>query len=112
MIVSVIGLGYIGLPTAAILASNNATVLGIDKNENTVSLINKGQIHIVEPNLENIVQKVVKNGNFKAFVKPKPADIFMIAVPTPFKNKNEPDLSYIESAVKDISNVIKSLTSE
>jgi UDP-N-acetyl-D-mannosaminuronic acid dehydrogenase len=107
MVVSIIGLGYIGLPTAAILASNNIKVLGIDNNENTVSLINKGQIHIVEPNLDTLVKKVVSNGNLKAFVKPIPADVFMIAVPTPFKNKNEPDLSYIESAVKDISNVVK-----
>ncbi len=107
MVISIIGLGYIGLPTSAILASNNFKVLGIDKNENTVSLINKGQIHIVEPNLDTLIQKVISKGTFKAYSKAKSADIFIIAVPTPFKNKNEPDLSYIRSAVKDISNVIK-----
>jgi len=107
MVVSVIGLGYIGLPTAAILASNGFKVHGIDSNKRVVSSINKGQIHILEPHLDSIVQKVIANGNLKAFDKPNSADIFMIAVPTPFKNMNKPDLSFIKSAVKSISQVIK-----
>ena len=86
MVVSVIGLGYIGLPTAAILASNDIRVFGIDSNNEVVDSINKGQVHIVEPHLDPLVQKVVFKGNLKAFNKPKSADVFMIAVPTPFKN--------------------------
>lgn len=107
MVVSVIGLGYIGLPTAVILASNNIKVFGIDINKSVVSSINKGQVHIVEPNLDTLVQKAILVGNLKAYSEPKSADIFMIAVPTPFKNNHEPDLSYIKSAVKAISHVIK-----
>ena len=86
MVVSVIGLGYIGLPTAVILASNNIKVFGIDINKSVVSSINKGQVHIVEPNLDTLVQKAILVGNLKAYSEPKSADIFMIAVPTPFKN--------------------------
>ena len=107
MVVSVIGLGYIGLPTAAILASNDIRVFGIDSNNEVVDSINKGQVHIVEPHLDPLVQKVVFKGNLKAFNKPKSADVFMIAVPTPFKNEYEPDLSYVKSAVKEISHVIE-----
>jgi len=107
MVVSVIGLGYIGLPSAAILASHDIKVFGIDSNKSVVSSINKGQVHILEPYLDLLVQKVIAKGNFKAFIKPKSADIFMIAVPTPLKNKCEPDLSYVKSAVKDISHVIE-----
>ena len=100
MVVSVIGLGYIGLPTAAILASNDIQVFGIDSNKTVVSTLNKGQVHIVEPYLDLLVKKVIEKGSLKAFIKPKSADIFIISVPTPFKNKHEPDLSYIRSAVK------------
>jgi len=107
MVVSVIGLGYIGLPTAAILASNNIKVFGVDSNKSVVSSLNKGKVHIVEPYLDLLVQKVMEKGSFKVFIKPQSADVFMIAVPTPFKNKHEPDLSYIRSAVKDISHVIE-----
>ena len=87
--------------------TNDIKVFGIDSNKSVVSSINKGQVHIVEPYLDLLVQKAIAKGNLKAFIKPKSADIFMIAVPTPLKNKHEPDLSYIKSAVKDISHVIE-----
>jgi UDP-N-acetyl-D-mannosaminuronic acid dehydrogenase len=101
--ISVIGLGYIGLPTAAMFASKKVTVLGIDRNAFVVDTINRGEIHIVEPFLDSMVHQAVKQGYLSASTVPEPADAFLIAVPTPFKNSNnpipEPDLSYIESAI-------------
>ena len=111
--ISVLGLGYIGLPTAAIFASKEKHVIGIDINKNTVDTINKGNIHIIEPNLDNLVKKAVASGFLRAARIPEPADVFLIAVPTPFlpqKNKSsvpEPDLSFIESAVRSIASVLK-----
>lgn len=105
--VSVIGLGYIGLPTAAMLASRKAKVIGVDVNQHAVDTINRGQIHIVEPGLEEIVQSVVKEGYLRAVTTPEPADAFLIAVPTPFKGDYEPDLSYIEAATKAIAPVLQ-----
>jgi len=98
--VSVIGLGYIGLPTAAILASRGLKVIGVDVNEHAVNTINKGDIHIVEPDLDIIVRAAVTTGNLKAVLKAEPADAFMVAVPTPFNDNKEPDLSYIKAAAK------------
>ena len=103
MIVSVIGLGYIGLPTAALIASHGIKVNGIDVNPKIVNTINKGQIHIVEPDLDKLVQSSVQNGNLSASIHAEKADIFIIAVPTPFKDNHKPDLSYIESAAKSIA---------
>lgn len=105
--VAVVGLGYIGLPTALVLANSGVKVLGIDINEDAVNTINQGKVHIVEPDLDALVHKVVKNEYFYASIKPEPADVFIIAVPTPFKDNHKPDLSYIESAVKSISTVLK-----
>ncbi|HHE3575759.1 UDP-N-acetyl-D-mannosamine dehydrogenase [Pasteurella multocida] len=106
--ISVIGLGYIGLPTAAVFAQHHVKVIGIDINEHTVNTINQGKIHIVEPDLEQVVQQCVNKGDLKASLIPEPADAFLIAVPTPFKGNNyEPDLSYIKSACKMISPVLK-----
>jgi len=105
--VSVIGLGYIGLPTAAILASRGLKVIGVDVNEHAVNTINKGDIHIVEPDLDIIVRAAVTTGNLKAVLKAEPADAFMVAVPTPFNDNKEPDLSYIKAAAKTIAPVLE-----
>ncbi|APB80295.1 TPA: UDP-N-acetyl-D-mannosamine dehydrogenase [Pasteurella multocida] len=106
--ISVIGLGYIGLPTAAVFAQHHVKVIGIDINEHAVNTINQGKIHIVESDLEQVVQQCVNKGDLKASLTPEPADAFLIAVPTPFKGNNyEPDLSYIKSACKMISSVLK-----
>lgn len=104
---SVIGLGYIGLPTAATFASTGLKVIGVDVNQNAVDIINSGGIHIIEPDLEDLVQKVVKQKLLHATVKPEPADAFIMAVPTPFLEDKQPDLSYIESACKAIAPVLK-----
>ncbi len=107
MIVSIIGLGYIGLPTAAVLASKGVNVVGVDIDQNIVDIINQGKIHIVEPGLNTLVKEVVSNGYLRAVIKPKKADVFMVAVPTPFKDDHEPDLSYIKSAAKAIALVLE-----
>jgi UDP-N-acetyl-D-mannosaminuronic acid dehydrogenase len=105
--ISVIGLGYIGLPTAAMFASRKKKVIGIDVNQNTIDTINKGEIHIVEPELDMIVHAAVTEGYLKATATMEPADAFIIAVPTPFKDEYQPDLSYIEAASKTIAPVLK-----
>lgn len=99
----VIGLGYVGLPTAAVFANRGLDVLGVDIDAQTVALINDGKAHIVEPDLGAAVEAVVANGKLKAATEPQPADAFIIAVPTPFKNNRQPDLSYIESAAKSLA---------
>lgn len=105
--VSVIGLGYIGLPTAAMFASRKVKVTGVDVNQSVVDTINKGEIHIVEPELDMIVHATVSEGLLRASVAPEAADAFLIAVPTPFKENNQPDLSYIKAASKAIAPVLK-----
>lgn len=105
--ISVIGLGYIGLPTAAVIASRGKTVVGVDVNERAVQTINQGKIHIIEPGLADLVSRVVSKGRLCASMKHEPADAFLIAVPTPFKDERQPDLSFIQSAVKQIAPVLK-----
>lgn len=109
--VSVIGLGYIGLPTAAVIASRGIEVLGVDINRDTVETINAGDIHIVEPDLDIIVRGVVTTGKLRATTSPEAADVFMVAVPTPFidgdDDCHQPDLSYIESAAQAIAPVLE-----
>lgn len=106
--VSVIGLGYIGLPTAAVIASRGIEVVGVDVNEHTVDTINAGEIHIVEPDLDIVVRSAVTVGKLRATNEPEPAQAFMVAVPTPFKGEDhEPDLSYIESAARAIAPVLE-----
>ncbi len=105
--VSVIGLGYIGLPTAAILATHGIEVVGVDVNKTAVETINQGKIHIVEPDLEAMVHSAVMNGKLRAVLKPEKAHCFIIAVPTPFKEGHKPDLSYIEAAAKSIAPVLE-----
>ena len=107
MNVTVIGLGYIGLPTAALIASKGIKVVGVDVSQHVVSTINKGKIHIIEPDLDILVQSSVQSGNLRATTEPEKADIFIIAVPTPFKGNHEPDLSYIKSAAKSIAMVLE-----
>ena len=109
--ISVIGLGYIGLPTAAMFASRKIKVIGVDVNQHAVDTINRGEIHIVEPDLDMLVHAAVTEGYLKATTTPEPADAFLIAVPTPFKNNDseipEPDLSYIKKASEAIAPVLK-----
>ncbi|MDP3559138.1 MAG: UDP-N-acetyl-D-mannosamine dehydrogenase [Legionellaceae bacterium] len=105
--VAVIGLGYIGLPTAAILASRKLNVVGVDISQNTVDTINRGEVHIVEPELDIVVRAVVAQGLLRATLTPEIADVFLIAVPTPFKENHQPDLSYIETASLAIAPFLK-----
>ena len=105
--VVMIGLGYIGLPTAALIASNNVKVYGVDINPKVVDTINRGEIHIVEPSLAIVVASAVKNGYLKAATAPVEASTYIIVVPTPFKEKNEPDTSFVESATKAITPLLK-----
>lgn len=105
--VSVIGLGYIGLPTAAVIASRGIEVIGIDVSQKAVDTINQGKVHIVEPDLDMVVQAAVTMGKLRASMVPEPADAFMIAVPTPFKDGHQPDLSYIEKAAEAIAPVLE-----
>jgi UDP-N-acetyl-D-mannosaminuronic acid dehydrogenase len=102
-----IGLGYIGLPTSALIASHGTNVLGVDINQSVVDTINEGKIHIVEPDLDKIVSAAVSKGNLKASTKAVPAEVYLIVVPTPFKGNHEPDISFVEAATKGIIPLLK-----
>jgi len=104
--ISMIGLGYIGLPTAALFAAHGTQVIGVDVSPHVVDTINAGEIHIIEPELDGIVHKAVNVGLLHATLKPEPADAFIIAVPTPFKDDYQPDLSYIQAAAEMIAPVL------
>jgi len=99
----VMGLGYIGLPTASLLATRRVEVLGVDVNPKTVECINNGLIHIHEPDLDIMVRTAVQSGQLKASLEPVPADVFILAVPTPFCENHAPDYSYIEAATRMIA---------
>ena len=105
--ISVVGLGYIGLPTAAAFASCQKQVVGVDTNAYAVDTINRGAIHIVEPDLEQFVKTAVDGGYLRAVMQPEPADAFLIAVPTPFQDGHQPDVSYIHAAALSIAPVLK-----
>ena len=105
--VVMIGLGYIGLPTAALIASNKVYVHGVDINPKVVETINKGQIHIVEPELDTAVASAVSEGYLKAGTTPVEANAYLIVVPTPFKAKNEPDISFVEAATRAVLPLLK-----
>ena len=105
--ISVIGLGYIGLPTAAAFASRQKQVIGVDINQHAVDTINRGEIHIVEPDLASVVKTAVEGGFLRASTTPVEADAWLIAVPTPFKGDHEPDMTYVESAARSIAPVLK-----
>lgn len=98
--VCVIGLGYVGLPTAAVLASRGYAVHGVDVNPKAVETINSGKAHIVEPDLDLLVRAAVQTGTLRAHTFPAAADVFVVCVPTPFKGDHEPDLSYVEAATR------------
>lgn len=104
--ISVIGLGYIGLPTAAVFAARGIEVIGVDVNAYAVETINSGRIHIVEPDLDMVVHAATQEGRLRATLTPEPAEAFLIAVPTPFKGDHEPDLRHIEAAAKAIAPVL------
>lgn len=104
--VVMVGLGYIGLPTAALIASKKIHVVGVDVSQNVVDTINKGEIHIVEPDLAGLVHHVVKKSYLKATTTPVSSDVYLIAVPTPFKENFQPDISYVENAIRAIIPVI------
>lgn len=101
--ICVIGLGYIGLPTAATFAAHGVKVTGVDVNQHAVDMINKGKVHIVEPDLDALVRDVVAQQKLSAQLTPIAADAYIVAVPTPFKDNHEPDLKYIEAAAKAIA---------
>ncbi|MBV8045367.1 UDP-N-acetyl-D-mannosamine dehydrogenase [Pluralibacter sp.] len=105
--ISVIGLGYIGLPTAVAFASRRKQVVGVDINQHAVDTINRGEIHIVEPELDKAVKAAVTGGYLTASTTPVEADAWLIAVPTPFKGNHEPDMAYVEAAAKSIAPVLK-----
>lgn len=105
--ISMIGLGYIGLPTAALFAARGNRVIGVDVSPHVVDTINAGKIHIIEPELDGIVHKAVTEGMLSATLTPEPADAFIIAVPTPFKEGHVPDLSYIQAAARMIAPVLE-----
>lgn len=102
-----LGLGYIGLPTSALIANNNISVWGVDINQHVVDTINAGKIHIIEPSLDGAVAKAVTEGYLQAGTKPVVADTYLIVVPTPFKGNHEPDISYVESATRAILPLLK-----
>jgi UDP-N-acetyl-D-mannosaminuronic acid dehydrogenase len=106
--VTILGLGYIGLPTSALIASKGINVNGVDLNPNVVNILNSGKIHIVEPDLYFLVKKVVESGTFKAHTSVVKSDVYVIVVPTPFKGNFEPDISYVEQATMSIIPFLKS----
>lgn len=109
--ITVLGLGYIGLPTSIVLAKAGHKVNGFDPNEEVVKILNQGKIHIVENNVQEEFKKVVDSGNFRAYSEIQPADVYIICVPTPFKEDNKEeklaDLSYVESAAHTVAKVVK-----
>lgn len=105
--VSVVGLGYIGLPTSLVLSGNKIKVAGIDINKEVVNQINKGQLHIVEPGLDELLKVAIADNYFKAYTETQAADVYLIVVPTPFKGNNKPDISYVEKATNSVLPLLK-----
>ncbi|MFP6732242.1 MAG: UDP-N-acetyl-D-mannosamine dehydrogenase [Rhodospirillales bacterium] len=105
--ISVIGLGYVGLPTAAVMANRGIKITGVDANASTVARINRGETHIVEPDLDILVRSAVSAGNLKAVTVPEPAEAFIIAVPTPLNGDNSPDLGYLKKSAGDLAPVLE-----
>src|SRR5690606_11808336 len=102
-----IGLGYIGLPTSALIANSGITVHGVDISQHVVDTINAGKIHIVEPDLDKAVADAVSKGSLRAATKPVEADTYLIVVPTPFKGDHQPDISYVQAATEGIIPFLK-----
>ena len=105
-IISVIGLGYVGLPTALVIANRGYTVIGVDTNAKVISQISRGQVPLFEPDLDLILKNTIKSYKFSVSLEPQPADVFIISVPTPFKKNKVPDLKYLRKAVNSIAPVI------
>lgn len=105
--ICVLGLGYIGLPTASLLGTKGYKVVGVDIDQSVVETINRGQTHIDEPDLDILLKSAVQSGNLEARLQPEEADIFVIAVPTPFKDQHQPDLQYVQKAVESIVPVVR-----
>lgn len=105
--VSIVGLGYIGLPTAAVLASRIGNVIGVDVNQNVVDAVNAGKAKTVEPGLATLLEIVTTKGYLRAVLQPEPADTFIIAVPTPLTPDHKPDMSYVQTAVLSIASVLR-----
>lgn len=102
-----IGLGYIGLPTSIIAAKHGVEVVGVDINPKVVEMTNRGKLHIIEPGIEEILQEVVKAGTLRASTEPEVCDVYVVVVPTPFKGNHEPDISYVEAAVRKVIPLLK-----
>lgn len=105
--ICVVGLGYIGLPTAAVFARNGAKVVGADVNPITVDTINTGKAHIIEADLDSLLHEVISDGRMIASLTPEEADAFILAVPTPFKGDHTPDLAYVEAATRSVAPFFK-----
>lgn len=105
--VSVVGLGYIGLPTAVLVANHGVDVVGVDINSSVVETLNAGRMHIVEPGLDALLHAAVVSGKFRATLHPEAADVFLIAVPTPCQGEHKADLSYIRAAAHAIAKILK-----
>ncbi len=105
--ISVLGLGYVGLPVAGALASRGFEVIGVDVAQRIVDVINTGKIHIVEPDLDMVVQAAVSAGRLRATLNPEPSDAFIIAVPTPFTGDHKPDISYVKAAAQMIAPLLR-----
>ena len=105
--VCVVGLGYIGLPTASFLGTKGYRVRGVDISQKVVDTINRARIHIVEPDLDILVKSAVQSGQLTAALEPAEADVFIIAVPTPLKDGNVPDTSHVESATRSIAPFVR-----
>ena len=102
-----LGLGYIGLPTAALAASRGLEVVGVDVDPAIVGKVNRGEIHIVEPGLAEAVREAVSAGRLRASLEPVPGDVYVVVVPTPFKGNHEPDVSYVEAATRSVVPLLK-----
>ena len=100
--VCVLGLGYIGLPTASVLATNGYEVLGVDVSQKVVDTVNQGAIHIEEPGLQTVVRAATNSGNLRAALQPEAADVFILAVPTPLTADKRADMSYVVRAAESI----------
>lgn len=107
MKVNFIGLGYIGLPTAIIAAKHGIEIAGTDINPDIVKATNQGHLHIVEPDMEEMLKEVVANGNLKAYTEPQLSDAYFIVVPTPFKGNHEPDITFVEAATRSVVPFLK-----
>lgn len=105
--IAVVGLGYIGLPTAAVFADNGLEVIGVEVNANVVKTVNAGKPHFGEPNLDALVRRVVENGKLRATCEMEPADAFIVAVPTPLREHHAPDISFVEAAARAMAPVLK-----